>query len=318
MPSLGEMLRRARLKQGLELDEVAAQTRIRAKFLEALEQDDFDALPGKFFVRSFAQQYGTRLGIDPDDLATALDSALPKPEPAMPAPAEIEPEFSVPPIVVEGMAGRDKRWTWPVAALILVLVGCSGLYWLWLRTQAAAVSAQATEFQEPAVTPTPAPSPTPLAALTEPSPTPPATDEAAAAQAPTATPAPSPTPVAGEPPATEVSHLRLGAPNGKVTILVTAKEDTWVQIAVDDQIITTRVLKAGESRTLSGMRNAKLRLGNAGGVEVKWNGTNIGAVGPRGQIRTVEFTPETFLIIEPPKRAPAEPETSAGQTRSLE
>src|ERR1700730_6591636 len=58
MPSVGEILRNARLRQGLSLAQVETQTRIRLKFLDALESDRFDEIPGKFFVRSFSLQYG--------------------------------------------------------------------------------------------------------------------------------------------------------------------------------------------------------------------------------------------------------------------
>jgi hypothetical protein len=42
-----------------------------------------------------------------------------------------------------------------------------------------------------------------------------------------------------------------------------------------------------------------MRVGNAGGLEVRWNGKPIGPIGPRGQVRVVLFTPENFQILEP-------------------
>jgi cytoskeletal protein RodZ len=51
--SLGEQLRRARLERGVNLREVAEQTRITMRHLEAIEADDYNALPGGIFNKSF-------------------------------------------------------------------------------------------------------------------------------------------------------------------------------------------------------------------------------------------------------------------------
>ena len=42
-----------------------------------------------------------------------------------------------------------------------------------------------------------------------------------------------------------------------------------------------------------------MRVGNAGGIDVLWNGKPIGPIGPRGQARTIQFTPENFRILSP-------------------
>ena len=42
-----------------------------------------------------------------------------------------------------------------------------------------------------------------------------------------------------------------------------------------------------------------MKIGNAGGVDVQWNGKSIGPIGARGQVRTVRFTRENFKILEP-------------------
>src|SRR5258708_23471763 len=104
MPAAGEILRNARLRKGLSLEQVEAQTKIRRKFLDALESNRFEDIPGKFFVRSFAVQYGGALGVDLEELQAVLDLQLPKPEPEPVAPAGHV--ISVPPL---GPAGRRGR-----------------------------------------------------------------------------------------------------------------------------------------------------------------------------------------------------------------
>jgi hypothetical protein len=42
-----------------------------------------------------------------------------------------------------------------------------------------------------------------------------------------------------------------------------------------------------------------MKVGNAGGLDVRWNGKAIGPIGPRGQVRVVLFTPENFQILAP-------------------
>src|SRR4051812_50133567 len=65
MPSIGETLREARMRQHLDITDVEAQTKIRAKYLRALENEDFGMLPGATFVKSFLRTYAEFLGLDP-------------------------------------------------------------------------------------------------------------------------------------------------------------------------------------------------------------------------------------------------------------
>ncbi|MFL5841228.1 MAG: helix-turn-helix domain-containing protein [Thermoleophilaceae bacterium] len=65
MPSIGETLREARMRQRLDITDVEAQTKIRAKYLRALENEDFGMLPGSTFVKSFLRTYAEFLGLDP-------------------------------------------------------------------------------------------------------------------------------------------------------------------------------------------------------------------------------------------------------------
>lgn len=64
MASFGEKLRRERELRGVSLREIAAQTKISVRFLQALEEDRVEALPGGLFPRAFAKQYALFLGLD--------------------------------------------------------------------------------------------------------------------------------------------------------------------------------------------------------------------------------------------------------------
>ena len=61
---IGNSLREARLRQGSELPRVEADTKIRAKYLRALEEERFEVLPGETYVKGFLRTYSEYLGLD--------------------------------------------------------------------------------------------------------------------------------------------------------------------------------------------------------------------------------------------------------------
>src|SRR3954467_12480221 len=66
MATFGENLRRERELRGIELREMAEATKISIRFLQALESDRVDILPGGMFQRAFVRQYARYLGLDPE------------------------------------------------------------------------------------------------------------------------------------------------------------------------------------------------------------------------------------------------------------
>jgi cytoskeleton protein RodZ len=68
MPTLGETLRTAREKREIPIDDVARETRIAARYLEALEKGDLAELPGSAFGKGYLRTYARFLGLDPEPL----------------------------------------------------------------------------------------------------------------------------------------------------------------------------------------------------------------------------------------------------------
>lgn len=66
MSSLGQNLRRERELRGISLQEIASSTKISLRFLEALEEDRQDILPGKFFIKAILRTYASFLGLEED------------------------------------------------------------------------------------------------------------------------------------------------------------------------------------------------------------------------------------------------------------
>lgn len=130
--TVGEQLHAARTERGLTLNEIAAQTRIPIRHLEALEKSDFGALPGSTYSLGFAKSYARFVGIDANSLASELRAELAQGGHAgfVPATPDYEPTdpSRVPP-----------RWlAWSAAAIaILAIAG----YLLWRNM---AFSADAT------------------------------------------------------------------------------------------------------------------------------------------------------------------------------
>jgi hypothetical protein len=63
---IGNSLREARERQGLAYPEIELATKIRAKYIRALEEEDFTAIPGDAYIRGFLRTYADYLGLDPD------------------------------------------------------------------------------------------------------------------------------------------------------------------------------------------------------------------------------------------------------------
>ncbi len=64
MPEIGATLREARMRARIDVSEIEAQTKIRAKYLRALENEEWDLLPGPTYVKSFLRTYADALGLD--------------------------------------------------------------------------------------------------------------------------------------------------------------------------------------------------------------------------------------------------------------
>jgi transcriptional regulator with XRE-family HTH domain len=117
MPSIGETLREARMRQRLDISDVETRTKIRAKYLRALENEEFGMLPGPTFVKTFLRTYAEMLGLDPHVLVEEYRANY-----------EREDDLDLQPLGPTSVAGRDRRHrprlgpgTLALAALVAVL-----------------------------------------------------------------------------------------------------------------------------------------------------------------------------------------------------
>jgi transcriptional regulator with XRE-family HTH domain len=107
---IGAELRQERRARGIELEEVEAATGVRARFLEAIEEEAWERLPGEFYARAFTRTYAGYLGLDPAEFALAHrpDSVA-----AAGGGPRVEPR-----LVPEAPSARQPRRWLPVAAAL--------------------------------------------------------------------------------------------------------------------------------------------------------------------------------------------------------
>ncbi|WP_127531699.1 helix-turn-helix domain-containing protein [Paenibacillus kobensis] len=77
MSDLGDLLKKAREQRGLSLEDVQEATKIRKRYLEAIETGDHKVLPGSFYVRAFVKTYAEAVGLDADDVLRLYKHEMP-------------------------------------------------------------------------------------------------------------------------------------------------------------------------------------------------------------------------------------------------
>ena len=131
--SAGATLKAAREAAGLSLDAVAQQLKLAPRQVQALEDDDYQHLPGRTFVRGFARNYARFVHLDADAVLALLPGG--ESAPALERPTLAPTRRPMGELPVEGVAGRSAiRWLIPI--LLLLVVAAAG-YYEYTRQQAA-------------------------------------------------------------------------------------------------------------------------------------------------------------------------------------
>jgi cytoskeleton protein RodZ len=91
MPEIGPTLREARMRARIDVSEIEAQTKIRAKYLRALENEEWGLLPGPTFIKSFLRTYAQALGLDGRALVEEYRLNYEHPSEAAPEPIVASP-----------------------------------------------------------------------------------------------------------------------------------------------------------------------------------------------------------------------------------
>jgi cytoskeleton protein RodZ len=170
MNTIGETMRRERVRQGLDLQTVSETTKIGTRMLKAMEAGDFGKLPGGVFTRSFVRQYATALGLDPAYVEAELTELNLQPEEKN-SSSERNVEPATRRTIFADSVPEAKSIGSSLAWVAVVVLVCGGVYFLLERSRsgtpapahseekAAAPAAQGTNKPEPppAAAPPPAP-----------------------------------------------------------------------------------------------------------------------------------------------------------------
>lgn len=115
MPGIGETLREARMRQRLDIADVEQRTKIRAKYLRALENEEFGMLPGPTFVKTFLRTYAEALGLDPHVLVEEFRANYEGDD-------EVELQALGPPSAMSRDRGRGPSFGPGMLALLVLVV----------------------------------------------------------------------------------------------------------------------------------------------------------------------------------------------------
>ncbi len=319
MPSFGEKLKQEREKRQITLEQISISTKIGTRMLQALEEDKFNQLPGGIFNKGFVRAYSRVVGLDEDQtVAEYLQASGDAP----PVRTELvghetdgqenearegnnNNEESVRRLEASADASaRPLPWGWFAAVLLVVALALS--FWSHRERE------HAREAVAPTLT-TVAPPPdaasgglsgeangavsnnsTGPATATSPA------NESPKAVLPTAKAAPSDTPKTSQ----DLTAAVPAAAPGEFTLVIQAREESWMSITADGRSIPSELLLAGSERTVRGRKAIVVRAGNAGAVDFLLNGKKLGTGGDYGEVKTLTFGPGGIL---PNATAPSTP-----------
>jgi cytoskeleton protein RodZ len=273
--SAGALLRNARERDGLSIEDVSQQLKLAPRQVQALEDGNFALLPGRTFVRGFARNYARLLKIDAAEVLAALpgasvDSGLESP--TLHATAQSIGELPVSRNARPGWI----RWAGPV---VLVLVVALAIYEFLLP----ALSVRTTPAsREPAVDSKPA------AAA-------PSADAApaSASSAPVPNPAagiPLPNPVAAQESTPPASAAAAGAPGksaapggvetqGEREIVLSYRDHSWTEVRDrNGRVLLSKMMVPGSTQALTGSPPFELVIGNAADATVTFDGRQVDLV----------------------------------------
>ncbi len=269
----GTMLREAREAAGLSIEAIAQQLKLHPRQVKALEEGQFELLPGRTFVRGFLRNYARALNLDADQLLAALPDTR--------APQALEPTaHSMGEIRFEESPRRAwSRWTIPLA--LIVLVALAAVY-EYLRpagdSRRSADTRPAPAASQPPLPSTPqapaaepqggTPLPNPLAVA--------APDAATGSEAPppgVSAPATSPTPG----PATGIVSTAIPptAP-GEPTLVIVYTGASWTEVRDGTgKVLLSLTGSPGMTQSVSGRPPFDVVIGSVADVSLRFRGAPV-------------------------------------------
>jgi cytoskeleton protein RodZ len=265
--TFGESLKREREMRGVTLDEISAATRIATRFLKAIENEQWDQLPGGVFNRGFVRAVARYLGLDEENIVAEYTLAV--------GDRQSVPVWTGSPPAVT----PEQPWlAWIIAAAVVLALLAGGWFgtrrFLAWRTAKRAAQAAAV-IAESSPESTSAQQQTATGAAPQ--------DDAGPAQdATSGTPAEatdSASPIVPISPATDRFELKIAA-NKKTKVVVVA----------DNDVVFDGTMKAGENHFFSATDHFQVSAKDAGVLHMELNGKPLAPIGPAGRAAKITLT----------------------------
>ena len=314
LEELGAVRRAEREKRGLSIEDAANHLKIGARLLRALEAGDSASLPHLAYTKGFIRSYSAYVGLSAEEISAALSALEAENEEALIQQTPL-PDVTLAP----------RRNFKPFLSVFVVLLLGIGVYLVWQHGALDVLTSQTRRQAQPAPMQSPDNAETPpvgtearnlgrearqsgtagqpAAAATDSGPqagrsaAPAASGaqrgEAAGAQAPApAAPATTPgTAAAAASAATSAATSPQTPVTGPHKVIITATEECWVHSNADHTDTRQFSLRKGDTFALTFTKSLELKLGNAGGVRLRYDGEELPPVGATGQVRTLTFPP---------------------------
>ncbi len=255
--------------RGLSLNDVFATTRVSLINLQAVESGDFDRLPPPVYARKFIREYARAIGVDEEPLLTRYEKHL---ESLNPLREETE--------VREPWPENGRRYRFLFISLAAVILAGILVYAIFLYDQSGKTLPPASRIK-----------PTSLVQLKDALPV----EPSSAPQVKAAQPSPETTKSIAALPLQNAAPPPATASRKIYHLVIEARELTWVRITEDRNPPYQALLKPGDKIERMASDYFLLDIGNAGGLNLTFQGKNMGSIGKRGQIihiRLPEKIPE--------------------------
>lgn len=324
MNELGQMLREAREAREMSLAEAESQTRIRQKFIAALEAEEWDLLPNDVTIRGFLRKYAAFLGLEEDTVLQLFQQRV-KPAGVQAEIAALSSAREVDYRPIEmNLASSPLRTLprgWLPAALIGALLLAGALLLLFRPQFISNLLAMPRDLPAPGdvIALEATATPTATAEVDRITATPTATTQPTATPVQTSTATPTVTtaltttlPLTSTAGVTTTVPVQAFQPADKIVLDLEITARSWIRLLTDNGLATEAVLEPGTKQTWEARQSMVLRTGNAAGVIVKINGQTQPQLGGTGEVIEMQWqlADGVITVITP---APAQPATQPAQ-----
>jgi cytoskeleton protein RodZ len=279
---IGRLLEQKRKERGLSLEEVEQATKIRKRYLQGLEREDYAILPDAVYARGFLKTYANYLGLDGQALSQQLKSATKTHrEPGIDYNPSPEGDFEEPLISPSGLRGAQKR-TISTSAMVTLIVAVLALTAVIGTLYFVGRGVHVSKEDNPPSGDTPPGQEQQNVAGREKAPEAESAKEDAVGSKGTAGDVEKP------------ADTKQSAPPDKLRVLVNVRErPSWILIRTDGTAAYKQVAQPGFSETFEAENRLFIKSGDAGAVSVEINGQDEGALGGAGEIVARRYTLKT-------------------------